>query len=242
LLPARSLPSPRTHWRSRRRVRRRASGRTVAYNLRFPGQVFDGQAGLHYNYFRDYDPAVGKYVEGDPIGLGGASYSTYAYTRGNPVSNRDPSGECPWCAAAAAVGAAANAFNNYGAYASGEISGWQYFEDIAVGAGTGYLSGIPGGGLALQLLLGGATAGANEGIQELVNGNVNPCKIKVAASIGMSGPFLGILGESIGNKFARSVIGNLLTAGNGYGAEGALWGFAASLAVGALPIPDWVNP
>jgi hypothetical protein len=56
------------------------------------------------------------------------------------------------------------------------------------------------------------------------------------------GPFLGILGESIGNKFARPVIGNLLTAGNGLGAEGAVWGFSASLAVGALPIPDWVNP
>jgi hypothetical protein len=42
------------HWRNARRVRRRASGRTVAYNLRFPGQV-DGQAGLHENYFRDFD-------------------------------------------------------------------------------------------------------------------------------------------------------------------------------------------
>ncbi len=37
-------------------------GQSVAYNLRFPGQVFDGQAGLHQNYFRDYDPAVGRYM------------------------------------------------------------------------------------------------------------------------------------------------------------------------------------
>jgi hypothetical protein len=29
---------------------------TVAYNVRFPGQIFDGQAGLHQNYFRDFDP------------------------------------------------------------------------------------------------------------------------------------------------------------------------------------------
>jgi RHS repeat-associated protein len=39
------------------------------YNLRLPGQVFDGQAGLHQNGFRDYDPATGGYVESDPIGL-----------------------------------------------------------------------------------------------------------------------------------------------------------------------------
>jgi uncharacterized protein RhaS with RHS repeats len=32
---------------------------TFAYNLRFPGQIFDGQAGLHQNDFREYDPATG---------------------------------------------------------------------------------------------------------------------------------------------------------------------------------------
>jgi RHS repeat-associated protein len=34
---------------------------------------------------RDYDPAVGKYIESDPIGLDGGSYSTYAYADGNPI-------------------------------------------------------------------------------------------------------------------------------------------------------------
>jgi RHS repeat-associated protein len=80
------------HWRNPRRVRRRASGRTVAYNLRFPGQVFDGQAGLHANGFRDYDPAIGRYVESDPIGLKGGSYSTYIYVNDSPLSLEDPLG------------------------------------------------------------------------------------------------------------------------------------------------------
>jgi RHS repeat-associated protein len=69
-----------------------AGAGTFAYNLRFPGQVFDGQVGLHDNYFRDFDPAAGRYVESDPIGLKGGSLSTYAYVEGNPISNIDPLG------------------------------------------------------------------------------------------------------------------------------------------------------
>ena len=66
---------------------------TFIYGLRFPGQYYDSETGLNYNYFRDYDPAVGRYVESDPIGLSGGSYSTYVYAEGNPVSHVDPSGE-----------------------------------------------------------------------------------------------------------------------------------------------------
>ena len=61
-----------------------AGAGTFAYNLRLPGQVFDGQVGLHYNYFRDYDPGTGKYLQSDPIGVYGG-VNTYAYARGNPI-------------------------------------------------------------------------------------------------------------------------------------------------------------
>lgn len=57
-----------------------------------PGQYADVETGLNYNYQRDYDPATGRYVESDPIGLGGGSFSTYAYVGGNPIIARDPSG------------------------------------------------------------------------------------------------------------------------------------------------------
>jgi RHS repeat-associated protein len=69
-----------------------AGAGTFTYNLRLPGQIFDGQAGLHQNWMRDYDPAVGGYSESDPIGLMGGSFSTYAYSGGDPIESFDPSG------------------------------------------------------------------------------------------------------------------------------------------------------
>jgi RHS repeat-associated protein len=65
---------------------------TFVYNLRFPGQIYMSETGLNYNYFRDYDPQVGRYEESDPIGLKGGSFSTYAYVGGNPISEVDPLG------------------------------------------------------------------------------------------------------------------------------------------------------
>jgi len=72
----------------------------LTFNLRFPGQYYDAETKLHYNYFRDYDPKTGRYVESDPIGLGGG-WNTYAYVGGNPVMRVDPRGlfklDCPKC-------------------------------------------------------------------------------------------------------------------------------------------------
>jgi len=66
---------------------------TGSLNLRFPGQYNDAESGLNYNFFRDYNPAIGRYVEADPIGIERGKNHLYGFTDNNPVNRIDPEGK-----------------------------------------------------------------------------------------------------------------------------------------------------
>jgi len=54
--------------------------------------LYDQESATHCNYYRNYDPGIGRYVQSDPIGLDGGN-NTYAYGENNPITMIDPTGE-----------------------------------------------------------------------------------------------------------------------------------------------------
>ena len=86
-------------------------GVEVEQPFRFPGQYEDAETGLYYNYFRDYDPTTGRYIEADPIGslegnsatfdalslfLHTSNPTPFAYSGNNPVNSYDEMGAAQW--------------------------------------------------------------------------------------------------------------------------------------------------
>lgn len=71
------------------------SSSDIINNLRLPGQYYDVETGLHYNYERYYDPKAGRFISPDPLGLNEGA-NLYAYVDNNPLRLIDPFGLCKW--------------------------------------------------------------------------------------------------------------------------------------------------
>jgi RHS repeat-associated protein len=127
------------------------------YNLRFPGQYYQAETGLNQNWNRDYDPLTDRYTESDLIGLGGASYSTYAYAKGTPIGAIDPDGLKPGDSFPSAEAAAIDALqyvNPRSRCLNREFAGWIYKEWSLFGTSYTYDEptelGVAGGNLPSQ--------------------------------------------------------------------------------------------
>lgn len=214
---------------------------TFTYNLRFPGQYYQTETGLSYNYFRDYDPNVGRYIESDPIGLRGGSYSTYAYVLGNPVSLTDPLGL--YCLSDAQI-------NGIAASAGGAVAGGAALAEfgpvgIAVGALVGgatgrmlaYMANATLGNQVTAATTGGATSSLNAPISGALGGTVGGVVAYGAQKAGAPDAVSIPAGSAVGGAVsgaAASVIEGVGTGAAAGAAEGGAIGAASGATAAAI--------
>lgn len=175
----------------------------LVYNLRFPGQYFDAETGLNYNYFRDYEAATGRYIQSDRIGLYGGM-NTYAYAAGNPAIYIDKDGRVLHIGLAMLGGAAWGGFVNALNYMSNGCSGWDGFVNGAVG-------GAIGGGLSVigGPAVGGAIGGVVTQAMNRSDGVTNfedPIQDLgfAAAAGGLGGKVAGQMTKATGGRLPQS--------------------------------------
>ena len=162
------------------------------FNLRYPGQYFDKESNLYYNYFRDYNPKIGRYMQSDPIGLLGG-INTYSYVDNNPFIYYDQNGLFLQYLVPVLSGTVIGGFLNI---TFGEVSWNNFLEGATTGAlvglgitGAGRIVGsIIGEGAITQILANSIGSGLGEiGRQSIFNNceDLNWTNIGFASTVGV---------------------------------------------------------
>lgn len=170
-------------------------GTTAANPLRFPGQQFDANLGLHYNYFRTYDPSAGRYLETDPIGLAGGP-NLYAYANGNPVRNSDPTGEIVPVGLCLLGGAIGGVVTGVGDSLSGGFS----LKHAAVAAGVGCAAGAAAP-LAPGIIGAGLLGAGANAAQYALTQRLDGCETTGGGLAANAAS--GLLGGGVAGKFSK---------------------------------------
>lgn len=227
-----------------------ASEGVIEPPLRFPGQYADQETGLYYNYFRDYDPRVGRYVESDPIGLNGG-LNTYAYVGGNPIQYSDPTG----LLAPQVVGAILGGFTGgvgafSAAFTGGETNGSNLLVTTIAGAGVGALIGAgtlnlgvanaAGSSLAANLAITSAAGLASNLAGQATAAYIDPC-----ASFSATQAVLSAIPGPVAAVSPVKIVSTMLSGNVASGTTGALIWSGAILTPAAMGRPlaqnaiDW---
>jgi len=142
----------------------------------FTGHIKDDATGLTYMQARYFDPVIGRFLSGDPVGFSPAQpqmFNRYSYTFNDPVNATDPSGKCPWCVIGAVISGGlqlarevknGNIDLSDGIQASDLAAGGR----VALAAGTGAL----GVGVGARILTTVAAAGGSRLVAGAVGGAV----------------------------------------------------------------------
>jgi RHS repeat-associated protein len=138
---------------------------SIEQPLRFPGQYADGETGYSYNYFRDYDPTLGRYIESDPIGLEGG-VNTFGYVGGRPTGLVDPFGLVNYPGAIISGGGVILGIGEMAVGGGGLI-----ISSIATSSGIAAPAGIPGVWASSSILAFGtySTLDSTQGFLNAIN-------------------------------------------------------------------------
>ena len=157
-------------------------------NFRFPGQYFDAETGLNYNYQRTYDPITGRYTQNDPLGLNGG-LNPFGYVEADPILYVDALGLVDY------VGLGTSGVSFVGGATQ-----------VVFGLGAMLSTSVASGGLATPFTFYTGTAIAAHGLYDMANASVG---IMNALNETNKSGIAGQLGEALGGEQGAK-IGNAL--------------------------------